>query len=216
MSESEENMYLSKIVLNIEKEKVINAAVDANKMHKLVMRMHSNVENDNARETICVLYEMNTNGRNIVIIEQSTEAPDVKKLMEDNCVISYETKKIDAVADAIKNERIFKVSVITEPYKKVKNKFSHNSRRKVLTDECEKANWFIRKLEQNGCKVIDANICKTSTTICGKKNGRFVYHPSKCEAIIKITDEETFKNALKNGIGSGKSYGMGMLKIYNF
>lgn len=129
-------------------------------------------------------------------------------------------KKIDAVVDAIKNERTFKVSVITEPYKKVKNKFSHNSRRKVLTDEYEKTNWFIRKLGQNGCKIIDANICKTSTAIHGKKNGRFVYHPSKCEALVKVTDEEKFKKAFKNGngngIGSGKSYGMGMLKIYNF
>lgn len=75
----------------MEKEKVINAAVDANKMHKLVMSMRSNVENDNARETICVLYEMNTNGRNIVIIEQSTEAPDVKKLWKT--IVLYTTKQ---------------------------------------------------------------------------------------------------------------------------
>lgn len=208
-------MFLSKLVFNLHSRKAINAVVNANEMHKLVMSMFKNIESDTPRKELSVLYSLDIGPTQVGVLVQSLDEPNADKLLNDNTIISIQTKSIDKMLDSIEKGSWLRLEVLSEPYKKVENINSKNSRRKVLTNEEEKLEWFNRKISANGCFVKNEMIVKKGDTVYGqKKNLKFVYHPSVYSCIIKIDDKDKFNELVKNGIGSGKAYGMGMLKIF--
>ncbi|MBD3353635.1 MAG: type I-E CRISPR-associated protein Cas6/Cse3/CasE, partial [Candidatus Lokiarchaeota archaeon] len=83
--------------------------------------------------------------------------------------------------------------------------------------------WIQRKSSLHGFKILssgfnlDIPLVKISNQgdYTGKKgNGRVITHFSVLfEGVLKIEDLEKFKKTLKNGIGSGKAFGFGLLSI---
>jgi len=208
-------MYLTQILLNDKNQKVIKALTNVNEMHKLVMSGFRSVDVDSARKELGVLFQIYIKKNRPYVIIQSFEKADYSKLIDNNIILSVKEKDFDEILNLLKKDGVIKLELLSEPYKKVKNLNSHNSRRKVLTDKEEKAEWFNSKIKQCGCDVIEYDVSKTNLCIYGnKKKLNFKYHPSVYKAIVKINDENKFTDMIKSGIGSGKAYGMGMIRIF--
>ena len=205
-------MYLTKIILNTKDNYVLNCILDVDRMHKLVMSGFDDFGSTAVRKQIGVLYQMSTKGDVCSLIIQSDIIPDYRKL--NNKIIDYSTKDMSNFLNSISDGQRLYLNVLSEPYKKVSNLNSKNSRRKVLTDYNEKAEWFNKKISRS-CNIIREDVETPTIRIFGKKaTGKFIYRPSQYKCLVEVTDRTEFLKTVHDGIGSGKSYGMGMIQIF--
>lgn len=80
----------------------------------------------------------------------------------------------------------------------------------------EVENWFLKKsIEQLGFDVIHEklDIKKEQTLDFKKGDNHVVQNRFTIKGIFKVTDKEKFKQTFLNGIGRGKSFGLGLLQI---
>lgn len=207
-------MYLTKVILNLKSRRVLNALANANEMHKLVMSLFEDIDSKTPRKDMGILYLMDIKGNDVSLLIQSNIIPNGEKLLNGSVINSIQIKDIENLFNSIKNGDILYLEVLSEPYKKVENNNSKNSRRKALVNSTEKAEWFERKIKDHGCYVTENVVISNADTIYGKKgNSNFVYRPSIYRCCIKVTDINQLIELLKRGLGSGKAYGMGMFKI---
>lgn len=131
--------------------------------------------------------------------------------------LSYETKSYDGLLDRIKTGDKWRFRLTANPTKSVSDQ-KNEKRGKVLahiTADFQK-NWLVERAEKNGFFVTD-----DSFDIVQSKWIRFYKKGSKAislisvtyEGILEVTEADLFKNALTNGIGRGKAYGMGLLTV---
>lgn len=131
--------------------------------------------------------------------------------------IPYEIKSYDGVLAKIKTGDKWRFRLTANPTKSVSN-HKNEKRGKVLahiTTDFQKK-WLIEKSEKNGFSVTE-----NSFDIVQSNWFRFYKKESKAisllsvtyEGILEVTDACLFRNALINGIGRGKAYGMGLLTI---
>lgn len=207
-------MYLTKVELNLKKNAVVSVLSNVNYLHKFVMSGFNHIETDTARKDLEVLYELQEGKKTISILVQSKVKPIYDELKREDKIKSYQTKDISFVENGIKNGMNLRLEVLAEPYKKVENKTSRHSRRRVLTNEEDKKDWFKRKITDHGCEVLADGIRNTDKVIYGRKSGnKILYRPSLYSCFVTVADADAFVKMIKEGIGSGKSYGMGMVKL---
>jgi CRISPR system Cascade subunit CasE len=80
----------------------------------------------------------------------------------------------------------------------------------------EVEDWFLKKsIEQLGFDVIHEklDIKKEQTLDFKKGDNHVVQNRFTIKGIFKVTDKEKFKQTFLNGIGRGKSFGLGLLQI---
>lgn len=208
-------MYLTKAVFNLKSRKSLSALVNANEMHKLVMSMFEYIDSDTPRKDMGILYLVDIKGNDATLLIQSNIIPNGQILLDSQVMSSIQTKSLDNLFSSIKNGDTLYLEVLSEPYKKVKNSNSKNSRRKILTKSAEKIEWFEKKIKEHGCNIIKHDIASNTDTIYGRKGSfNFIYKPSVYRCCVKVTDTAQLIELLKTGLGSGKAYGMGMFKTY--
>lgn len=128
-----------------------------------------------------------------------------------------EIKSYDMLIDRIKAGDKWRFRLTANPTKSVPDE-NNEKRGKVLahiTTEYQKK-WLIDKSAKNGFFVTE-----DSFDVVQSKWLRFYKKASKTvsllsvtyEGILEVKDAELFKNALTNGIGRGKAYGMGLMTI---
>ena len=212
-------MYLTKIVLNTGNSKVLDCIDNANKMHKLVMSGFGNSDSEEARKDLGILYRMTIKGNTCSLTIQSDSVPDYNHLIGTGIIEYPQTKDMSRFIDSISNGQRLYLDILSEPYKKVPNVdangvLTKNSRRKVLTNYDDKIEWFNKKISES-CFIDVADVEKSKIELYGRKaTGRFIYRPSQYKCMVRVKDKEDFLRMLHDGIGSGKSYGMGMIQIF--
>ena len=91
-----------------------------------------------------------------------------------------------------------------------------NSRRRILRTEEERLDWLRRKAEQNGfelvsCQELESG-CQTGTHAV-EQGGKMRMDSYHYQGVLRICHAEQFRSAVRNGIGPGKAYGLGMLLL---
>ena len=91
-----------------------------------------------------------------------------------------------------------------------------------LRSEEDRIAWLERKAEASGFRLLSVQInpdvlnlqTATEAKTFGKhEKGRLSFGAALFNGELEITDAEKFKQALADGIGSGKAYGFGLLSI---
>ena len=77
----------------------------------------------------------------------------------------------------------------------------------------DQRNWLLRKADKKGFQVNDFNVTQS---IWKKFENQVSFLSVTYEGILTIENVALFREALKNGIGRGKAYGMGLLTIISF
>ena len=99
--------------------------------------------------------------------------------------------------------------MFANPTKKVEGK------RIGMYNEEKQYEWLKRRAELGGFTLIHASINKKEelTAKVNKKSKIMTFSGVQFEGVLQIIDPEKFKMSLKNGIGSGKAFGFGLLSI---
>ena len=72
--------------------------------------------------------------------------------------------------------------------------------------------WLARRGDENGFEVVAANVDVTRDHV--DKPGRpFFLDVSRFTGCLKVTNASVFADALRNGIGSGRAFGCGMVQL---
>lgn len=203
-------MFLSRIQLNLNSRNTMKALSSPSIFHGAVESAFSGERKRN-------LWRIDSLGGKMYLLLLSSSEPDLESFCEqfgENDVCA-EIKSYDKLLERIKNGSRWRFRIVANPTKSVSRE---NQRGKVyphITSDYQKK-WLIEKSSKNGFLLSEDsfNIVQSKWLRFYKKESRPVSLLSVTyEGILEVTDEELFRNALINGIGRGKAYGMGLLTV---
>ena len=197
-------MYLIKIEMNRRDARGLLA--DCQQMHRFITGFFGT-----DRQSGQILYRTNLI-QNRLCIYLYAQSP--AEHIPDNCEVRQ--RDITAWLDSMEEGQIWSFDLIAAPTKKVSCEGKKNSQRRILRQPCERQEWLERKAQQNGFGIIQVQE-QEQLHISGKHKsdkGGMMYHDAyHYQGVLQIIDADAFRQALKKGIGSGKSYGFGMMMV---
>jgi CRISPR system Cascade subunit CasE len=207
-------MYLSKLVLRDRSSKMLRALGDTHAMHRFICLAFPNTE-DGGTGRILYRVERAVNPRDIpTILVQSEKEPDTAA-WEDMVTVEGPKPWTPALATG----KTLRFRLRANPT--VKKRFDENSsrpghRRVGLYKEEEQREWLKRKESESGFTLLDFNVIPMGQVAGRKATSRseVIIHLSvEFEGFLQISNVESFQQTLKNGVGSAKGFGFGLLSI---
>ena len=197
-------MYLIKIEMNRRDARGLLA--DCQQMHRFITGFFGT-----DRQSGQILYRTNLI-QNKLCIYLYAQSP--AEHIPDNCQVQQ--RDISAWLDSMGEGQIWSFDLIAAPTKKVGCDGKKNSQRRILRQPGERQAWLERKAQQNGFLIIQVQEQEQLHVSGSHKtdSGGMMYHDAyHYQGILKITDAQAFRKAVQGGIGSGKSYGFGMMMV---
>lgn len=202
-------MYLTKIDLVLQQRGIHRALGDCQQLHQMIMGLF---ESD--RKSAGVLYRVREDHHTAAIYLYSTRPVDRERLLEGMRFSGQ--RDLTAWLGTLRAGQVWRFDLLASPSKKVGQDGSKNSRRRILRTLGERCAWLERKGEQNGFRLLDCQELEGGQLIGrhGQERGGIMYLDRyHYQGALQITDEKQFQRAVQDGIGPGKSYGLGMLLL---
>jgi CRISPR system Cascade subunit CasE len=224
-------MFLSKLVLNTRERQARYDLARPYDMHRTLWRAFP--DNNPGR----VLFRVDTDrfGGNPLILVQSDLEPDWSKLPTRYLTGPAESKPFNLSFTA--GQRLH-FRLRANPTKRVAEKNEQlgsvmAGKRVGLTTQAEQVRWLLRKGDAGGFRVpgnwVDANHPNTSEPVQlpnfrvnvlpeGRdRNGKPGYAGEflavRFEGLLEVTDPERFLQTVRDGLGSAKGFGFGLLSL---
>lgn len=228
-------MFLSRLVLNLRDPQARFDLCRPYEMHRTLWRAFP--EGEVGR--VLFRTDVGPNGGNMVTLVQSEVEPDWAKLPTGYTANLPEWKPLDLPVTAGQKLRF---RLRANPTKRVATKNERlgsamAGRRVGLVTEHEQIAWLLRKGEEGGFCIpgdwVDAKHPETKQ-LFKIPNFRLDVHPEgrdrndkaghcdgaflavRFEGVLEVNDPEKFRETVFNGIGSGKSFGFGLLSVRPF
>lgn len=197
-------MYLIKVEMNRREARGLLA--DCQQMHRFVTGFFGT-----DRQCNQVLYRTNmVRNRLAIYIYAQNSAEHIP----ENCEVQQ--RNVTSWLDSMEVGQIWNFDLIASPSKKVAAEGQKNSKRRILRESGDRQAWLERKAEQNGFAILDAQE-QEQIHVFGKHGagqGGVMHHDAyHYQGVLQITDAESFRKALQQGIGPGKAYGFGMMMV---
>ncbi len=131
---------------------------------------------------------------------------------------SGQTKSYDEFINNLRLNQVLRFKVALNPVRSISTGKASGKRGRVVphVTMAQKLIYFEEKASNNGFSLREGEFDITDSRFDTlRKSGNKSVSISKVtyEGILTITDLEIFKNALKNGIGSKKAYGCGLMTV---
>jgi CRISPR system Cascade subunit CasE len=232
-------MYLSRLVLNPRSRAVRNDLSDCRNLHRTILSAfpQANKEQGGARAEFGVLYRADADPRSgkITLLVQSQTEPDWSRLPNDYLLNDFDeldnpaVKRVDEKYDTLGEGARLRFRLRANPTRRlpllIENRAGKERGKRVeIFREEEQLDWLRRKGEQHGFRLLAARVNPNVVNARANPEGKVIgwrersQPPMKFGSVLfegelEISDPENFKGALRNGIGSGKAYGFGLLSI---
>lgn len=197
-------MYLIKV--EMDRRDARGLLADCQQMHRFITGFFGT-----DRQSGQILYRTNLI-QNKLCIYLYAQSP--AEHIPDNCRVQQ--RDISAWLDSMEEGQLWSFDLIAAPTKKVVCEGKKNSQRRILRQPGERQAWLERKAQQNGFLIIQV-LEQEQLHVSGRHktdSGGMMYHDAyHYQGILKITDAQAFRKAVQGGIGSGKSYGFGMMMV---
>lgn len=207
-------MYLSRIRLNTSLRKTMQAMAAPN-------LFHGAIESAEIGERTRKLWRIDTlYGEQYLLILSKCKIDFSSVAEQFGYGCEYECKNYDGLLECITNGSKWQFRLTANPTIQLSGRSSEKGRGKVLahiTTEYQEE-WLCRKAEKNGFSVSEGEYFVTASRWYMFKKNKEQKSKVKLlsvtfEGILTITDADTFRKALVNGIGREKAYGMGLLTV---
>jgi CRISPR system Cascade subunit CasE len=232
----EELMYLSRLLVNPRDQRAGRDLGDCQALHGRLLTAFPHIagQHEAARASFGLLYRVDESARgHVQVLAQSSEAPEWSVLPDGYLqatgdVANPACKPVDEFYDSLAPDTRLRFRLRANPTKKIDTKTGvegtrRNGKRVELQGEDQWLKWLERKGEQHGftLKGDDSQI-NILAIDQGKMLGKHVSADAKAKitlaavlfnGILRVTDAELFRLALKVGVGSGKAYGFGLLSV---
>lgn len=229
-------MYLSRLILNPYSHKVRRDLGNCQDLHRTVLSAfpQTDTKQEGARAQFGVLYRIDVEKKTnkIVLLVQSAVEPDWKRLPDSYLAeTSLENPACKSVEEtySANNLRIGRklfFHLRANPTQRIvvyENNIRQKGKRVEFQTEQEQVAWLKRKAEGLGFKLLSLKVSKDDILNLQvmpeqKVKGWKLTKPLTFGSVIfsgelEITNSDLFQKAIKDGIGSGKSYGFGLLSL---
>ena len=236
-------IYLTKMTLNVESRAVWNDLGNLQQLHRTVSRAFPAIENQerlahheriSPRNEFDLLHRLDfdSRGGRAVLLVQSGIAPDWS-FLPDGYADEIKCKSVGEQYAAIADGQKLVFRLRANPTKRVgksdalaKDKFKESKTRRrveLRTDE-EKIEWLRRKGADAGFRLAGVRIKESIANVAQIADGKIrsrrsegeppmTFGATTFEGVLEVTDAEKFRQSLKQGIGTGKAYGFGLLSV---
>ncbi len=129
--------------------------------------------------------------------------------------------EVAEIKDGFLNYEYYRFDLLANPTRKlakigINGERTKNGRREALLRPEEQTEWFKRKAEQGGFRVMDTPPLDIGKTQClsferCKRNGS--HFAVNFKGTLKVTNRSIFCETFRRGIGSAKGFGFGMLML---
>ncbi len=207
-------MYLSRIELDVNRRKTMKALTSPSIFHGAV---ESSFKGEKKRR----LWRVDAlRGKQYILI-LSEDTPELEEFSEQfGYPGRYEVKSYAGLIDRITEGTKWRFRLAASPTYTVRSgEYGKRGKVKAHRTEEHQREWLLKKAEQNGFALSNDDFSVNGAEFLEfrKKNS----DGSKAvqmiavtyEGILEVTDREKFKNALCDGIGREKAYGMGLLTV---
>jgi len=216
-------MYLSKVNADRKRWDVVHDIEDRDLLHKKILKFFmsdlSMGEHEDVRKNLGVLFRVEQSA----ILIQSKVAPNQDRKLPGYVFVG--SKNIEEAYRSILEGRLFRfrldantsmqVPVGNNDLEWVPEDSNVQTRVKLHRVGCgsypERAKWFERVAEKCGFSPERY----TMDTFAMVKAAKACFEATRFEGEIKVRDRIQFLKCLQDGVGQGKSYGLGMLSIRN-
>ncbi len=201
-------MYLTKLMVPLTGRKEYQMLWDCQQMHRFLCKLF-----DDDRKSHNILYRTNVAENQMHIYLSSDVPPD--KIPSDVHLAGQ--RDLTEWTSTLQEGTVLGFDLVAAPTKKVyQSERNRNSQRKILRDPEERYQWLLRKGEQNGFLVLQAEE-RAPVHLYGRheapKGGNMYLDGYHYQGVLQIGDADAFRKAILQGIGPGKAYGMGMLML---
>lgn len=170
-------------------------------------------DNYNIHKEVCSIFDdgvkfdlsINENGNAVIIIQSSTE-PKSEPLFGQ-----FRTKEVNNTYKVGTNVRVL---VNLNAVKQVQIEGKKNSKKIPVVGEENVKSWIKSREEQFGIIVNSVNVGNTQHDWCKKNNSEIKCSWHKVEIFCTVTNELNFNKIVLEGIGSQRSFGYGMIKVF--
>lgn len=194
-------MFISKVTMDLSKREVALDLDDRDRLHRKLLLLFPDYPGGarNARELMGILFRVEAP----VIYLQSSIAPIQSRLPDGYKILI--TKETTSTFSSIKagGEYRFRLEA------NVTYRDSQTRSRLALQEEAEIEQWLFRRGDLGGFEIVDYAM----ETLPPVKARRGMFHAVRFDGVLKVKTIAPFIKALKEGIGPGKVYGLGMVSL---
>jgi CRISPR system Cascade subunit CasE len=225
-----ESLYLSRLSLQIRNRAVQYDLSDCHNMHRrLLMGFPDLKDVVEARSHFGLLYRVESNRGNVSVLAQSSGEPRWDRLPEGYVRASdCSMKRVDTLYSALTTGQRLIFRLRANPTRRLSDRSQTaperwRGKRIELRNEKDQLAWLKEKGEGGGfallaartlADVSDVRTLRVGDRVTGSREGkRLTFGSVIFEGRLHITDVATFQQTLTHGIGSGKSYGFGLLSV---
>jgi CRISPR system Cascade subunit CasE len=232
-------MYLSRLVLNPGSRAVRNDLSDCRGLHRTILSAfpQANKEQGGARAEFGVLFRADANSHSgrITLLVQSQTEPDWSQLPKDYLLDDFDelenpaVKRVDKSYDALSEGMRLRFRLRANPTRRlpllIENRVGKERGKRVeIFGEEDQLDWLRRKGEQHGFRLLAACVNPNVVNARANPEGKIIgwrehsqppmkFGSALFEGELEVVNAEAFREALRNGIGSGKAYGFGLLSV---
>jgi CRISPR system Cascade subunit CasE len=233
-------MYLSRLVLNPRSRAVRNDLSDCRNLHRTILSAfpQANKEQGGARVEFGVLFRADTDPRSgrVTLLVQSQTEPDWSRLAQKDYLLDNfdeldnpAVKQVDKSYEALSEGARLRFRLRANPTKRLpllkENRVAKERGQRIeLRREEDQLDWLRRKGEQHGFRLLAASVNPNILNARANPEGKVIgwrersqppmkFGSALFEGELEITNADDFKATLRNGIGSGKAYGFGLLSV---
>lgn len=200
-------MFISKITLNPERPATRKLIAQPRSIHGMVQKAF-------AEESGRLLWSLDLSRRDPVIYLLSPEKPSTEHIVERygraNDQLGIITKDYSPLLAALEEGKRFHLKTQLNPTVTVAKK------RVPVVGQANLIDWFTARSEPNGFRVsspVKVGSERVMSISKPESNNPLTLAVAEFEAIIEVADVAKFKEALINGVGRGKAYGLGFLMV---
>jgi len=237
MTETSE-LFLSRVILNPRNREVQRDLANCHLLHQRVMAAFPTATTPAARAEFGVLYRPDVDPRTgvVTLLVQSWVAPNWSHLLAARGDRSYlletpglenpATKAIGEVLSGLREGQRLRFRLRANPTKRLAERRQTQrvdrllGKRVALLKEEDQEEWLQRRAAAAGFRVVRAEarpdrvFGQNQTGMrAGEPGGRLTFGAVVFEGLLEISDAESFRRAVRCGIGSGKAYGFGLLSL---
>lgn len=209
-------MYLTRMELDTDKRNTKKALISPNLLHGAI---EASFSGERKRR----LWRVEKFQNRYFLLLLSSQPPDLfhaaRQFGFEDKETAWQTKSYDPLMKKIQNNSIWQFRLTANPTKSVKpsQRGERGTVHAHITPKYQ-LKWLLDRCEAHGFAVESDEVCVTESQWLrfykGKERRRPVSILSVTfDGILKVTDEECFCQTLKEGIGRGKAFGMGLLTV---
>jgi CRISPR system Cascade subunit CasE len=204
-------MYLSKLILNERDRKVRSDLSNVHNMHRSIMQAFPNEQREKSRADWNILFRQEPDS-NVILVQSDAEIePDWSQLPQGYLVRAADVKPFNLQANHIKSGQIFQFRLKANPSKRDKD----SSKLLGIFPEPEQIDWLNRKGTQYGFSIKGVDVIQTPNVfgLKAKDNPPIKIFTALYQGILQVENSNLLFEAIRQGIGRGRSYGCGLLSI---